>query len=74
MQLDAALRKFQAYFRLPGEAQKMERVMEVSWSLGGAWGRGRVRTGDGYLRLARDREVWCALSYDDRGGRGLRLD
>ena len=30
MQLDAALRKFQAYFRLPGEAQKIERLMEVS--------------------------------------------
>ncbi|XP_043247429.1 IQ motif and SEC7 domain-containing protein 1-like isoform X1 [Amphibalanus amphitrite] len=29
MQLDAALRKFQAYFRLPGEAQKIERLMEV---------------------------------------------
>ena len=30
MQLDTALRKFQAYFRLPGEAQKIERLMEVS--------------------------------------------
>ena len=30
MQLDVALRKFQTYFRLPGEAQKIERLMEVS--------------------------------------------
>ncbi|XP_037091387.1 IQ motif and SEC7 domain-containing protein 2-like [Pollicipes pollicipes] len=29
MQLDTALRKFQTYFRLPGEAQKIERLMEV---------------------------------------------
>ena len=29
MQLDVALRKFQTYFRLPGEAQKIERLMEV---------------------------------------------
>nr|XP_014090966.1 IQ motif and SEC7 domain-containing protein 3 isoform X2 [Bactrocera oleae]XP_036216451.1 IQ motif and SEC7 domain-containing protein 3 isoform X2 [Bactrocera oleae]XP_036216452.1 IQ motif and SEC7 domain-containing protein 3 isoform X2 [Bactrocera oleae] len=29
MQVDVALRKFQAYFRMPGEAQKIERLMEV---------------------------------------------
>ena len=29
MQLDAALRKFQTFFRMPGEAQKIERLMEV---------------------------------------------
>ncbi len=29
MQLDTALRKFQTYFRMPGEAQKIERLMEV---------------------------------------------
>lgn len=29
MQIDVALRKFQAYFRMPGEAQKIERLMEV---------------------------------------------
>lgn len=29
MQVDVALRKFQAYFRLPGEAQKIERLVEV---------------------------------------------
>jgi IQ motif/SEC7 domain-containing protein len=27
--VDVALRKFQAYFRMPGEAQKIERLMEV---------------------------------------------
>jgi hypothetical protein len=27
--LDAALRKFQTYFRMPGEAQKIERLMEI---------------------------------------------
>ena len=29
MQIDTALRKFQTYFRMPGEAQKIERLMEV---------------------------------------------
>ncbi|XP_034934125.1 IQ motif and SEC7 domain-containing protein 1 isoform X3 [Chelonus insularis] len=29
MEVDVALRKFQAYFRMPGEAQKIERLMEV---------------------------------------------
>ena len=29
MQLDTALRKFQTYFRMPGEAQKIERIVEV---------------------------------------------
>lgn len=29
MQVDVALRKYQAYFRMPGEAQKIERLMEV---------------------------------------------
>ncbi|XP_044016276.1 IQ motif and SEC7 domain-containing protein 1 isoform X3 [Aphidius gifuensis] len=29
MQIDVGLRKFQAYFRMPGEAQKIERLMEV---------------------------------------------
>merc|ERR1712142_335755 len=29
MQIDVALRKFQTYFRMPGEAQKIERLMEV---------------------------------------------
>ncbi|XP_055343001.1 IQ motif and SEC7 domain-containing protein 1-like isoform X2 [Paramacrobiotus metropolitanus] len=29
LEIDQALRKFQTYFRLPGEAQKIERVMEV---------------------------------------------
>nr|XP_029731045.1 IQ motif and SEC7 domain-containing protein 1-like isoform X2 [Aedes albopictus] len=29
MQVDVALRKFQGYFRMPGEAQKIERLMEV---------------------------------------------
>lgn len=29
MQIDVALRKYQAYFRMPGEAQKIERLMEV---------------------------------------------
>lgn len=29
MQVDVALRKFQQYFRMPGEAQKIERLMEV---------------------------------------------
>jgi len=29
MQVDVALRKFQTYFRMPGEAQKIERLMEV---------------------------------------------
>lgn len=29
MQVDVALRKFQAYFRMPGEAQKIERLVEV---------------------------------------------
>ncbi|XP_039298219.1 IQ motif and SEC7 domain-containing protein 1 isoform X2 [Nilaparvata lugens] len=29
MQVDVALRKFQTFFRMPGEAQKIERLMEV---------------------------------------------
>lgn len=29
MQVDVALRKFQTYFRMPGEAQKIERLMQV---------------------------------------------
>lgn len=29
MQIDIALRKFQTYFRMPGEAQKIERIIEV---------------------------------------------
>ncbi|XP_065218798.1 IQ motif and SEC7 domain-containing protein 1 isoform X2 [Planococcus citri] len=29
MQIDVALRKYQTYFRMPGEAQKIERLMEV---------------------------------------------
>lgn len=29
MDLDVALRRFQSLFRLPGEAQKIERIMEV---------------------------------------------
>ena len=29
MHIDIALRKFQTYFRMPGEAQKIERLMEV---------------------------------------------
>ncbi len=29
MQIDTALRKFQTYFRMPGEAQKIERLMEA---------------------------------------------
>ena len=29
MEIDVALRKFQTYFRMPGEAQKIERLMEV---------------------------------------------
>ncbi|XP_045166930.2 IQ motif and SEC7 domain-containing protein 1-like isoform X3 [Mercenaria mercenaria] len=29
LQVDMALRKFQSYFRMPGEAQKIERLMEV---------------------------------------------
>ncbi|XP_018009667.1 IQ motif and SEC7 domain-containing protein 1 isoform X2 [Hyalella azteca] len=29
MQVDVALRKYQTYFRLPGEAQKIERLMQV---------------------------------------------
>ena len=29
MHIDTALRKFQTYFRMPGEAQKIERLMEV---------------------------------------------
>ena len=29
LEIDQALRKFQTYFRLPGEAQKIERVIEV---------------------------------------------
>lgn len=29
MQVDVALRKFQTYFRMPGEAQKIERLVEV---------------------------------------------
>jgi IQ motif/SEC7 domain-containing protein len=29
MQVDVALRKFQTYFRMPGESQKIERLMEV---------------------------------------------
>lgn len=29
MPMDAALRKFQTYFRMPGEAQKIERLMEI---------------------------------------------
>ncbi|ESO10251.1 hypothetical protein HELRODRAFT_109524 [Helobdella robusta] len=29
MQIDVALRKFQSYFRMPGEAQKIERLMEA---------------------------------------------
>ena len=43
MQLDTALRKFQAYFRLPGEAQKIERLMEVGWRLRATHG-GRLAT------------------------------
>ena len=30
LEIDHALRKFQTYFRLPGEAQKVERVIDVS--------------------------------------------
>lgn len=30
MELDVALRKFLALFRLPGEAQKIERIVEVN--------------------------------------------
>ena len=30
MHVDEALRQFQTAFRLPGEAQKIERLMEVS--------------------------------------------
>jgi len=29
MQVDMALRKFQTYFRMPGEAQKIEKIIEV---------------------------------------------
>jgi len=29
IQVDVALRKFQTYFRMPGEAQKIERIIEV---------------------------------------------
>ena len=29
MHIDTALRKFQTYFRMPGEAQKIERLVEV---------------------------------------------
>jgi IQ motif/SEC7 domain-containing protein len=29
MPIDVALRKFQGYFRMPGEAQKIERLMEI---------------------------------------------
>jgi IQ motif/SEC7 domain-containing protein len=29
MHIDVALRRFQTYFRMPGEAQKIERLMEV---------------------------------------------
>ncbi|XP_014292050.1 IQ motif and SEC7 domain-containing protein 1 [Halyomorpha halys] len=29
MQVDVALRKFQTYFRMPGEAQKVERIIEI---------------------------------------------
>jgi hypothetical protein len=29
MAVDVALRRFQSYFRMPGEAQKIERLMEV---------------------------------------------
>jgi len=29
LQIDTSLRKFQTYFRMPGEAQKIERLMEV---------------------------------------------
>lgn len=29
MQVDVALRKFQQHFRMPGEAQKIERLMEI---------------------------------------------
>lgn len=29
MQVDVALRKFQTFFRMPGEAQKIERIIEV---------------------------------------------
>lgn len=29
LQIDVALRKFQSYFRMPGEAQKIERLMEA---------------------------------------------
>lgn len=29
LQIDMALRKFQAHFRMPGEAQKIERLMEI---------------------------------------------
>ena len=29
MQVDVALRKFQQYYRMPGEAQKIERLMEI---------------------------------------------
>ena len=29
MHIDIALRKFQTYFRMPGEAQKIERLMQV---------------------------------------------
>uniref|UniRef100_A0A0K2SYQ3 Putative LOC100863984 [Apis florea] n=1 Tax=Lepeophtheirus salmonis TaxID=72036 RepID=A0A0K2SYQ3_LEPSM len=29
LQIDVALRKFQTYFRMPGEAQKIERLMEI---------------------------------------------
>lgn len=30
MEIDVALRKFQSLFRLPGEAQKIERIVEVN--------------------------------------------
>jgi IQ motif/SEC7 domain-containing protein len=29
MQIDVALRRYQTYFRMPGEAQKVERLVEV---------------------------------------------
>ncbi len=29
MQIDVALRKYQTYFKMPGESQKVERLMEV---------------------------------------------
>lgn len=46
MELDEALRKFQAHIRVQGEAQKVERLIEA-FRLGSGQGMGGCREEDG---------------------------